>query len=223
MPKTVQVAPEAFTRFCSFMEERGFRRITPEESRRNFCRLDLKPPSPREGREVGFVFDANGLTAIVWTSFLLPEWRLREKDCGWVLIRDGDVARYFAHPMFRTKHFLNRLYRRAVVAQLRVLNRPLCPVCRADMRIADGKGLKARYWECQRIIRHPNHKPVFVDWDHGLSPEKYPRAFAFVEMERKKRRRYRSRARKAGKRVGRALLRRKGWRVGRLENIIPPR
>lgn len=221
MPKRVQVSAEAFTRFREYMEGRKFREISREESSRDFWRLKLTPPSPREGREVGFTLHANGLTAVVWTSYLLPEERLREKDYGWVLIREGDKARYFAHPMLRTKHFLGRMYRRAVVAQLRILNRPLCPVCRANMRIARGKGLKSRFWECRKVIRHPDKKPIFVDWDYELSLEKYPKALAFVLAERKKRKRYRDRARAAGKRVGKAMMRREGWQVGRPENLIP--
>ena len=221
MPAKVLPSAEAFGKFREAMMGLGFRELLPIEFKKDWWRLRLVAPSPREGREVGFSYTANGLEVRVWTTFLASEGSAREKDEGWVLIKSGDRARYFTHPLRRTKHFLRRLYFWAQVVRFRVLDRPLCPVCGAYMRIAFGKAPKSRYWHCMRIARHQAGRPVWVDWDYALRSR--PKALAFVLKERKKRERYRDKAREEGRPLGAALRRRRGWRVTRPDNIVPAR
>lgn len=211
MPKKVLPTAEAFQKFFGELEMRGFRRTTQGELASDFRRLALKAPSPREDREIGYTFSANGLTVVVWTT-LLEEGCMRDSDSGWVLIKMGDTVLYYSHPIHRTKDFLRNLLGHARIARLRVLHRPLCPTCGKRMFIAFGKALKTRYWRCNR---HP--EPQHLSWDHGLST----RALKFLSDARRERERYRKRARAEGKEPGAALRRRRGWKVGRPENLEP--
>ncbi|MDP1689755.1 MAG: hypothetical protein Q8L52_00930 [bacterium] len=215
MPKKVLPSAEAFKRFGQSLLRRGFRKLTRAEFKKDFKRLELEAPSPREGREVGFVFSANGLTVFVWTTFLDWEEKARDTDAGWVLIKDGDKVKYFSHPIHRTENFLHNLLGYASAARLRVMNRPLCPKCRAYMNIARGKGLKARYWKCVRPAAHK--KAVSLSWDYGLPPA----ALDFLRPPRKKHAQYRKKLKAEGKKPGAALRRRKGWKVGRSKNLVP--
>ena len=217
MPAKVLPSAEEFAWFARALKRRGFRELSPVEFKRDFERLELKAPSPREGREVGFSYTANGLTVLVWTTFLASEDRAREVDAGWVLIKEGDRPRYFSHPLRRTKNFLHSLLWEACIARLRVEHRPLCPVCRARMRVAYGKGLKARFWQCARSRFHI--EPVSLSWDYGLPPE----AIIYKRSLRKRRARYRAELREQGKTPGGALRRRIGWKIGRPENVVRTR
>ncbi|MEK7558488.1 MAG: hypothetical protein AAB507_01525, partial [Patescibacteria group bacterium] len=165
---TTKVLPDAetFVRFKKVLLKRGFREISPVEFRKDFQRLGLKAPSPREGREVGFRFWSNGLEVVVWTTFLAGEGRAREEDAGWVLIKDGDKPLYFSHSLRRTKNFLRNLLWHAGIAKWRAEHRPLCPMCQKRMRIAHGKGIKSRFWACINPAFHA--KAVFLPWDHEL-------------------------------------------------------
>ncbi len=213
---TTKVLPdeEAFARFKRTLLRRGFRQISPVEFKKDFQRLELKAPSPREGREVGFRFTSNGLEVNVWTTFLACEGRARDEDAGWVLIKDGDKALYFSHPLRRTKNFLRNLLWLAVIAKWRAEHRPLCPVCKSRMRIAYGKGIKARFWKCVRPTFHT--KAVSLPWDHELPQE----ALNFLRPLRKRRARYYAKLREEGKKPGAALRQRIGWKIGRPENIV---
>ncbi|HUY62196.1 MAG TPA: hypothetical protein VMV50_00145 [Candidatus Paceibacterota bacterium] len=217
MPAKVLPSSEEFERSCRWFEARGFRRVSRQEFKKDFVRLGLKAPSPREGREAGFVFHANGLEVVVWTTFLPRENYARGQDAGWVLIKEGDDVKYFTHPLHRTEGFLRRLRTHARIAQLRAMNRPLCPECHARMNIVRGKGFKARYWRC---ARPGNHKEaVTLPWDYGLPAA----AVDFLTSERKRRARYAKKLAAAGKKPGTALRRRRGWKIGRPENVVPSR
>lgn len=215
MPAKVLPNTEAFTWLSHNLVRRGFRIISRREFKNDFRRLGLIAPSPREGREIGFIFSANGLDVVVWTTFLDEEERARDKDAGWVLIRDGDRARYFARPLNRTKNFVAKLLKAACIARQRALHRPLCPTCKQRMRIAYGDAWKSRYWECKRPLLH--RSPVFLPWDHDLPKE----VLDSVLETRKKREPYRNKLRKEGKRPGAAQRKRKRWKVTRPENIVP--
>jgi hypothetical protein len=208
---------KSFASFEKALLRRGFRRLSEAEFRSDFIRLRLQAPSPREGREVGFSFAANGLEVVVWTTFLARAGRAREEDAGWVLIKDGDDVRYFSHPLHRTQNFLHNLLWTACIARWKVEHRPLCPQCGALMKIAYGKGLKARYWGCTRTTVHKN--PTFLSWDHGLPRE----ALDFLEPRRKRRAQYHAKLRKEGKSPGAGIQRRRKWKVGRPANIVPSR
>lgn len=215
MPRQVLPNAKDFKRFTRSLVRRGFRKLSRAEFRNDFERLELGAPSPREGREVGFAFSANGLTVFVWTTFLDWEKKARDTDAGWVLIRDGDKVKYFSHPIHRTENFLRNLLGYASAARLRVMHRPLCPKCHAYMDIARGKGLKARYWKCARPAAHK--KAVSLSWDYGLPSA----ALEFLRPLRKKRAQYRDKLRAEGKEPGAAQRRRKGWKVGQPENLVP--
>ncbi len=205
----VKVLPDVsdLERLSYELQHLGFRLVTDVEFRKNFVRLGLKAPRPRHGREVGFEFAANGLVVWVWTTWLARECQAREVDEGWVLIADGDEAVYFSHPLHRTKNFTQNLLRQAWLARWRVLHRPLCPKCKNFMDIVRGRGLKARYWRCDRRKAHTDQKPVSLDWDHGL-PKK---AKKFVEASRKRRERYEKERKAEGKTLHTALLKRRSW------------
>lgn len=194
----------------------GFRELTSEEFTKAFERLGLKAPRPQESRETGFIFTANGLNVYVWTTYLNTEQRARNSDAGWVLIADGDNARYFTHPMRRTRHFFHRLSKHAWIARWRAVNRPLCPKCSRYMKIAYGRALKSRYWICKNNKRHDSHKAVFVSWDKGMPP----RALKFLKSQRKVRAKYRKTRTRAGKLNHVAMLNRAAWRKNRPQNAI---
>lgn len=217
MPKKQLPDVMSFAAFTRSLVRRGFRQLSPVEFQSDYRRLALQAPSPREGRETGFVFSSNRLEVVVWTTFLTEAGRARDEDAGWVLIKDGDEARYFSHPFHRTKNFLYSLLWAACIAQWRVAHRPLCPVCGARMDIANGQGLKARYWKCYRPESHK--KPEFLSWDYGL-PEA---ALEHLKALRQRRQKYRATLREQGKIPGVAMQRRLRWKVGRPKNVIPAR
>lgn len=217
MPKQVLPNATAFKKFKHALLRRGFRQLSRTELRSDFKRLDLKAPSPREGREVGFRFDAGGHTAIVWSTFDEALGSARDKDAGWVLIREGDKVRYFSRPHSRTRNFLHNLLESACIAQQRMLNFPICPECRARMKIARGPAIKSRYYICRMIASHVSRRPVRLSWDHGLPALVLER----VQKRRKKRQSYQEKLRKEGKAPSVALRRRIGWKVSRPQNLIP--
>jgi hypothetical protein len=216
MPTQMLPEERSFANFERSLVKREFRPFGKSEFSAAFPRLGLVAPSPREGREIGYSFTANGLEVVVWTTFVAKERAARSVDAGWVLIKDGDVVRYFSRPLHRTKNFLHNLLLQAAVARLRVLNRPQCPCCKAFMQIANGKGLKSRYWIC----RKPAHtKPVFCDWDVGLPAV----AVKHLQKLRVRRQAYRKRVQNGGSTPVPAVQRRKGWSVTKPENILQPR
>jgi hypothetical protein len=208
---------QSFEAFGRALAKRGFRKMRRTEFKSDYWRLALQAPSPREGRETGFVFSANGLDVVVWTTFLEREGCARDEDAGWVLIKDGDTVQYFSHPHPRTKNFLHALLADAALARLRVLARPLCPVCGARMNITNGKGLKSRFWQCKRPDFH--RRAQNESWDYGLPPE----ALEYLKPIRKRRRKYRTELRREGKAPGAALQKRIGWKAGNPHNKVGPR
>jgi len=209
MPRKVLPSEDDFTKFREDMERHGFRIITKPEFVSSFHRLGLSNPRIRTGRETGFTFFANGLRAMVWTTFLNAEGVAREQDAGWVLISEGDEVKYFSHPLMRTAGFLNKLLKYAIIAKRRIQHRPLCPACNGFMKIVRGRGLKSRYWKC------PKHRR-FEDFDNGLT-EKMKN---FLKSERKARRHYRENLRKQGIKVTPAILMRRPWTVKNPQNRI---
>jgi hypothetical protein len=213
MPAKKLPDKESFEAFRRALAKRGFRKRARAESRGDYVRLALRAPSPRKGRERGYVFSANGLDVVVWTTFLEEEECAREEDSGWVLIKEGDKVRYFSRPHPRTENFLKTLLWEACIARLRVLARPLCPMCRAHMSIVYGKGHKSRFWQCKRPKSH--EKSQNISWDHGLPPE----ALEYLRPIRERRRKYLEKLRSEGKSPGAALKKRKKWRVGNPQNL----
>ena len=205
MPAKVLPDEERFHRFEEYMLKEGFRKLSSLEFSSSYTRLGLQAPRSREGRETGFVFTANGLTICVWTTFLENAGRARDEDAGWVVITEGDRPGYYSHPIMRTEGFLRKLFRSAKIAKERILNRPLCPDCRAFMKITKGPSLKTRYWSCTGKARP--HRVQTLSWDYGLSDE----SIVFVKALRKARRDYRANLKKNGRTVVPAMLVRKPW------------
>jgi len=205
MPAKVLPDKKRFGLFEQYMLKEGFKKLSSAEFSGSYARLGLQAPRQREGRETGFVFTANGLTVCVWTTFLENEGQAREEDAGWVVITEGDKPSYYSHPMMRTEGFLRKLFRSAKIAKERVLNRPLCPDCRAFMKITRGPSLKTRYWSCTGKTRL--HHVQTLPWDFGLSDE----SIIFLKALRKARRDYRTSLKKNGKTVVPAMLTRKPW------------
>lgn len=211
MPKKVLPDASGFAKLEELLVSWGFRAISPSEVQKDFKRLDLKAPSPREGREAGFSFSAHGLVVSVWTTWLQEEGRARESDAGWVLISEGDKNLYFAHPVHRTKHFIRNLARQAWIAKRRVQDRPLCPDegCKQFMDIVSGTALKSRYWRCGRKKLHADGKITRRNWDCALPPK----AAKYVEAKRKQRDKNRKRREKRQEREPfPAVLKRRPWR-----------
>ena len=208
---------ESFEAFGRALAKRGFREIVRTEFSQDYWRLALKAPSTREGSETGYTFGANGYVVVVWTTRLKREGYARDEDAGWVLIKDGDQVLYFSRPHPRTKNFLHTMLFEAAIARLRVLARPLCPVCGARMNITTGKGLKSRFWQCKRPEQH--RRSQNLSWDHVLPQE----ALDYLKPIRERRRKYREKLKKEGKAPGSALQRRIGWKVGKPQNVVPAR
>jgi hypothetical protein len=214
MPAFVQPDPARFWGMVKDLEKKGFRRISRNQFPRDQERLGIVLPERRNrAAEVGLRYDENGLQVRIWTTYLESEERVQEEDEAWVIIREGDKARYFSHPIHRTKNFLERLWKWAQVAQQRVKRRPLCPCCKAYMQIANGKGLKSRYWECRKSWVHDDRQFKFLDWDIGLSLK----ARDFVTRERRLRRLAEKRR---GVKQGGAMLNRNTAIITRPENLI---
>jgi hypothetical protein len=207
MPTKVLPTAEDFNHFQQEIGRLGFQPITQPQFADFFKRLGLHAPRKREGREVGFTFSANGLTVTVWTTFLVDKDYARDEDSGWVLISENGVPKYFTHPMLRTSGFMAKLLMHAKIARERVLARPICPneYCFEPMEIAQGRGLKSRYWRCKNTV-HKGTVEMFP-WDYGLCDE----SVCFLRQERRRRARYRKEARQEGKKPGSAMLSRRTW------------
>lgn len=208
MPRQVLPDEKSFTNFKEKILVLGFRELTNEEFMRAIRRSGFRPPSSSVGRTTAFVYSAdrldkpNDLEVFVWTTYLSQEQKSRATASGWILITQAGRARYFAHPLMRTKNFLITLIRLAWIARWRVINRPTCRECQRYMKIAYGWAIKSRYWRCDYKSQHHPYEPVFEDWDIGMPPK----AFAFLKKRRKIRRKYREGRRKAGKPNNVAML-----------------
>ena len=197
-------------------EQMQFRQFSFSEFRKTFNRLGLVAPRPKPGREIGYIYQANGLTVFVWTTFLADQKVTRESDLGWVLIASGDTAQYFAHPIRRTKNFMRNLLCHAWLAKFRVLHRPICPKCGKYMEITRGEALKSRYWSCKNVEAHDNKKWTHESWDYLMQPK----AMRFIKSERNARARYRKERREKGLSTDQAMLTRKKWGQNRPQNKI---
>lgn len=206
MPKQVLPESEVAAELQKWFDRMGFVEVTADDLRRRFpersrVRGARRTRRPWSGRELGYLYSANGYHALVWTT--LTGEGPREEDAAWALILDEKgVPRYFSRPIHRTARFLERLVNHAWIAKFRVSHRPVCGECSRSMDIVRGRGLKSRYWKCL----NPAHgaKAPAADFDEGLPP----RARAFLKAERKRRRKYREARAKDGKENFMALLRR---------------
>lgn len=212
MPRKVLPTILGFVWLSNTLENWGFRIIPDPVFRKRFRDLKLEAPRSRRGRETGFTFSANGLEVFVWTTWLAREGEARDSDAGWIVITQKGKSRYYAHPVHRTKNFLENLARLAWIAKRRVTHRPRCPACQDFMDITFGHGLKQRYWRCNQLKKHPGGRPRWCSWDTPLPP----RAREFVKALRLQRAKQKKRAKEEAERQGKepprpALLIRKPW------------
>lgn len=212
----VQVLPDEtkFKEFCQEMKLMGFRKLGWSEARKDLDRFDKQAPRNREGREAGFIFFANNLKVIVWTTFLEEQKKSREEDTGWVLIlevgKDNPETLPHSKPARRTQNYLETLRIRSQIAKERVLSRPLCPICKSFMHITMGKGIGSRYWRCENLTIHTLKNRPRESFDLGLSPE----SKEFLKQQRKSSRKYFQKRKAIGKVPGSARFpeNRKPWK-----------
>lgn len=207
MPPQVLPSETDFTKFELELKMRGFCPIPEEEIQNRLGNLSPKSPRSKHERERGFSFSANGLTVIVWTTWLGKESRARKEDASWVIIANNDRALYFSHPIHRTKNFLKNLLRQAWLAWWRVRHRPRCPECGKFMEIAFGSGIKSRYWKCRQTEKHRKGKSINLSWDKNLPPQ----AKRYVVALRRARTAYFKKLRRVGKPVYQAMHKRQKW------------
>lgn len=217
MPQKGSFSVEDYNDFIFKLYHIGFRKLSVGEFKKEFVRLGLIAPRPIEGREAGFIFDANKIKVIVWTTWLENHQTIRESDSGWVVVKQDDEAHpvYFSGPYHRTQNFFLNLYRNAWLAWFRAINRPICSKCKQWMKIHRGKAMKSRYWICSENDKHPDKLPIFLDWDFGL-PQ---RAKDFLKKKRKIKAKRIARLIKEGKEPYSALKKRKPWIITRPENL----
>ncbi|HTH92914.1 MAG TPA: hypothetical protein VL576_00315 [Candidatus Paceibacterota bacterium] len=212
MPRAYQFTEKHFFAFAAKVIAQGFRRIEPYEFSAELRVANVEPPTPRIGREEGFVFCTMGLEVRVWTSFIIKEGGIRIPDSGWVVIREHGVAKYFAPQMYRTKNFFKRMLDWAIICKEHIQARPVCPSGKAFMSIIRKIHYRTKsvryYWGCEEG-GHDHPKPPTAPWDIGLSP----RSLKIVELKRKRRRKYNEKRKLDNKPVfGTARKIRKGWK-----------
>ena len=102
-----------FDEFCEKVKSLGARMISYPEFKKDLRFANVESHRKRNDHEVGFIYEAHGLKAWCWTSFILEKGELRpaSSDAGWVLItkrqNDGNRAVYFSEPIKRrfTKNY----------------------------------------------------------------------------------------------------------------------
>lgn len=175
----------------------GFRSKTKDEK--------AIPPHVRSGGELGFVFQKGDFSVWIWTTWLPLARRVRENDCGWIVIEQNGRGVYFL-PVHRTKNFINHLLIEAKIARCRIRNLPICAKCDKKMKIVQGRGLGSRYWSCGRCH-------ATVPWDTmeflaGLPED----ARQHLSRRRAARKRWQKICREDGRPIRQAMLSRKAWK-----------
>jgi len=187
MPKKVLPTIKSFGDFRGLMQDCGFKKLDGDEM------MIYSTLRPMAEKEFGFEYSANGLSVIVWTTWVESVSAAQESDMGWVLIiQEGEKA--YSHCFNRTKNFLLRLLRYARIAKRRIVARPVCEEHSIFMRVKFGRGIKSRYWACSEK-NHRDKKSARRDFDFGLTDEMKK----FLEAERKMRARWIEKLRKEGR------------------------
>jgi hypothetical protein len=206
VPKKVLPNEDDIARIAKELQKRGFVPVQGlDEYYRSTKDERMIPPTPREGAELGFLFQKNDLKLFVWTSWLLAAKKARERDSGWIIIEQEGERRY-ALQLRRTKHFARRLIMEARIGRARLRHRPYCLGCEKPMYITYGKGRGSRYWRCP--LRHMRMSWDMKEFLRDLSEE----ARKHLLKRRKSRRRDYKRCRAAGKPIRQAAFRRRLWK-----------
>lgn len=206
-----------FVHFNDKMREIGFLSVEISDQKKLFYRLGLIPPREITGREKTYAYHNHGYTVIVHTTYLEKEkkWRDTGTDSGWVLIREGDEAVYFARPFKRSKGFILKLLRYAWITKWKVDHRPLCSECKGYMSIHRKKGTRQYFWICNKNEYHKELNAIFLPWDYML-PKK---ASDFVAIRREITEKYKEDNKKKGITRTPSPLLRKKWTISNPENF----
>ena len=208
MPKQCLPTPEEFGIFRAELLKRNFHEVSARELYTQFPQTRLVAPRKIEGSEVGFQFRGNGMTVVIWTTWLEKSQCARTTDAGWIIILDEKMNLcYSSRPIHRTKNFLKNLFMQARIARARVARRPRCGECNHFMRMVHGKGTKAVYWRCSRILDHKGGRAHSTPFDYGLPKE----ALDYLSTRRKAHRKALLNLRAQGKTPFAAMRRRKLW------------
>jgi len=155
LPKKVEFGVKDFQYLSQELRKWGYKEILLDEFFNWLRKLRQNPLSQKrfrlkKGQETGFEFCANGLRAVVWTTWVRKEGRFRDSDQGWAGITSGDgkYLLYCSHPLNRTKNFPINLLRQAWLCYWRVKNRSSCPQCGGLMDIGKGSTGKNRKVSC---------------------------------------------------------------------------
>lgn len=198
---------EDFSMLFLLLSRIGFRELHASE----YKSRNVIPPRRIKGREKGYIFEANGMDVIVWTTYDLIAQAPRDKgkDLCWVIIREHGKAQHFAKPIRRTKNFVTNVYWRARTCAERIFNRPKDSL--GDfMVIKRGRYMFQRYWESPtKVTDASTNKPEREGFDHGVSSQ----SMAYVKKIRKRTRKYNSKLRAANKKPGAAALIRTPWEI----------
>jgi len=181
------------------MEEKGFRRSTPDEDKKYGDSYGLIPPESRRYQERGeasFIYEPprkngvphhlqNDYRVVVWTT--KRSWGWVSVDSAWVLILNGRGYRvHTSRPIIRKgPKFLERLFTKARDARWRVAQRPYC--CGRHMLASHRKDLtksgmrrwKSSLWRCAVRPRDKTHvrgwndlrKPFPTDAEERIKKE----------------------------------------------------
>jgi len=170
----------------------------------------LIPPRPTEGREVTFVYKANGYIAKLHVTWLRKEgkWRDVSTDAGHGVIEDSyGTAKWHSHSCRRDEDFIEDMLLTAWLMKWRIDNLPSCPVCGWVMYLDRDRGVS--FFRCDKEDRHPNQRPAFInDWAVGAPPE----LALFLEKIREATAKYHEENRRKGINPTPAQFTRKQWK-----------
>ncbi len=216
--KKISLTTEDFKFFNEKIIGIGFTKTSIIDQKKLFERLGLIPPRVITGRETTYSYTNHEYTVVVHTTYVEKEnrWRGKGEDAGWVLIRKGDEAVYFARPFQRRSGFILKLLRYAWVTKWKVDNRPLCPECSGYMYIKRKTGSRQYFWMCDNKGYHSDETALFRPWDYML-PKK---ATEFVAIRRSYTEKYNLKNKKKGIVRKPAPLIRKKWEITKPENLV---
>jgi hypothetical protein len=220
--KTPNLTWEAFLDFDKKIQGPEMKMIKNDKkyTKRDFERLELKPPRKIVGRETGYFFEANGYKVKVWTTILEDQKKPRDKgeDVGWVLIVKGDVLIHCSKPFLRTSdEFFTRILKTAWISRYKILNIPNCRECKRKMEIVRNTKTNQTYFSCSNVEHHSEKKNIRESWDKPIEGKTL--ALKFIEGRRKQTADYKKRNKKLGLNPTPKAKIRKKWEIGRPENL----
>ena len=172
--------------------------------------------------EVMFIYKAKGLLMVARPKFSEEQNAFISSKGGAkvCIIRMADQKVMYTSKMFYhwSRMFWSDLGNYAYICKLKIDRRPICPClsCNFYMDIAF-KSTNQVYWVCRKKFMHPDRKYTSMWWDVGLYDEdelykldkNLPNAFVdFLEINRKRNRKYLKKLSKQYKKYGKIVKRR---------------